>query len=88
MNDKELLYQIINREVSNVLIQINPTLALFSNTATNYIINFIDPYVTAFLAGGEKINTQAAGAFVKEEVNEKVDAFIKKFESESKKDAL
>lgn len=83
MNDKELLYQIIEREVSNFLGSLNPTFRLFSNSATKYIITIIDPYVSAFMNADGEINTNAASGFITEEVNEKVAKFMKKFEEES-----
>jgi hypothetical protein len=82
MTDKELIYQILEREVKNILLSINPTFAMFSPMACNAIENFIDPYIDAFCMGTSRINTEAAGSFIKTEVNEKVDAFIKQFNKE------
>lgn len=85
MTDKELLYQMMNRSISNALGNINPTFKMFSSTLTKYAINFIDPYVDAFMSpdSGE-INTKAAAAYAKEEVNKKIEDFMKKFDSEMK----
>lgn len=76
----------LSREISNILIGINPTFGMFTNVATNYVINMIDPYVDAFLSNGSQINTKAAGSFIKQEINNKVDEFMKKFEAESNND--
>lgn len=83
MTEKELLYQVISREVSNLLGGLNPTFRMFSSTVTNYIINFLDPYVDAFMNNDGELNTKAATGFVKQEMNEKIEAFMKKFEAES-----
>lgn len=86
LNDKNILYQMLGREVGNILASINPSFRMFTNVATNYIINIIDPYVEAFLSNGSEINTKAAGTFIKEEINQKVDEFMKRFEAEAKND--
>lgn len=84
MSEKELIYQIISREVKNILISINPTFGMFSNIATNYVIQMIDPYIDAFANNPEKkINTKLAGEYAKQEINSKIDNFIKKFEAEN-----
>lgn len=85
MSEKELLFQVLNREISNFLNSLNPAFRVFSSTITNYLMNFIDPYVDAFTNNDGEINTRAAKSFVKEEVNEKVEAFMKKFEAESER---
>jgi hypothetical protein len=81
MSEKEILYQMLSREISNILVGVNPAFGMFTNVATNYVINMIDPYVEAFLSAGSNINTNAAGSFIKEEINTKVDEFMKKFEA-------
>jgi hypothetical protein len=87
MSEKELLYQVISREVDNILGSINPALRMFNNVATNYVISIIEPYVDAFIANDKnnRIDTDAARKFVKNEVSEKVDSFMKKFKEESEK---
>ena len=84
MTEKELLYQVLNREVINLVNSLNPAFRVFSSTITNYLINFIDPYVDAFTNIDGNINTKAAAGYIKEEVSEKVEAFMKKFEEETK----
>lgn len=83
MSEKDLLYQVLNREISNLLSNVNPALRMFSGTVTSYIMNFIDPYIDAFTNNDGELNTKAAKGFVQEEVNAKVEAFMKKFETES-----
>lgn len=85
MTDKDILYQIIGREVSNILGSLNPTFRMFSNAATGYVISIIDPYVDAFLSGGQ-INTKAASGFIKQEISSKIDEFMKSFEAERNND--
>jgi translation initiation factor 2 beta subunit (eIF-2beta)/eIF-5 len=83
MGDKEILYQMLFRELDN-LMGSNQMLRLFSEPIKNWIVNFIDPYVNAFFMGTNKLDSEVAGTFVKEEVNNKINAFIKKFEEERK----
>jgi hypothetical protein len=87
MSEKELLYQIITREVENILGSVNPAFRMFNNVAVNYIVNLIDPYVDAFIANDKehKIDTKMVGEFLKDEVNTKVDNFMKKFKEEKNK---
>jgi hypothetical protein len=81
MTDKELLYQMLQREISNLVESTVPQLKMFSNSASNYIITLIDPYVDAFLSPDDgNLNQKAAGAFLKQETNEKIDKFLKEFE--------
>jgi hypothetical protein len=86
MTDKEILYQMLQREVSNLVEGIVPQFKMFSGTAADYLIEMIDPYVSAFLSPDDgTLNQKAAGAFLKQETNEKIDKFLKEFESEHKK---
>lgn len=87
MNDKDVLYQMLEREVSNLLGGFNPGLRGFSNLVTNYIIKFIDPYVDAFM-NGDKINLQAAKQYLKDETSRKIDEYMAKFREERLEDGL
>jgi hypothetical protein len=87
MSEKDILYQVLNREVSNLLSRVNPAFRMFSSTITTYLINFVDPYVDAFTNVDGNINTKAASGFLKEEVSEKIEAFMQKFEKESGHDS-
>jgi hypothetical protein len=58
---------------------------MFAPTVTKYLEELISPYVDAFMGvDSNKINTKAAGAFLKSETNKKIEEFMKQFESESK----
>lgn len=80
-NDKVILYNMLSREVDNIISGINPALGVFSNTITNYIIKYIDPYVDMFFMGTDNLNTEAAGKFISSEVDNKVQKFIKDFKA-------
>jgi hypothetical protein len=83
-SEKDILYQMLSREIDNILLNFGPLVTTFSGTIKSYLFNTIDPYVDAFLSPEtNKINTKAASSFVKEEVNNKVNDFLKKFEAES-----
>jgi hypothetical protein len=82
MTDKELLYQMLQREIGNIIEGTAPQFKMFTNFASNYIIELIDPYVNAFLSPDDgTLNKKAASAFLKQETNEKIDKFLKDFES-------
>jgi hypothetical protein len=82
MTDKELLYQMLQREVGNLIEATAPQFKMFSGMASNYVIELIDPYVNAFLSPDDgTLNQKAAGAFLKQETNEKIDRFLKDFEN-------
>lgn len=83
-NEKDILYQMLSREIDNFLLGFGPLANVFSSSIKSYIFNFIDPYVNAFLfPNSDKINTKAASSFIKEEVNNKINDFLKKFNSET-----
>jgi hypothetical protein len=81
MTDKELLYQMLQREIGNLIENTLPQFKMFSGAATKYVIELIDPYVDAFLSQDDgTLNQKAAGAFLKQETNEKIEKFLKEFE--------
>ena len=83
MDDKKILYQMLSREIDRLLSG-NPMFRMFSSTISNWVISVIDPYVTAFI-GNDSLNTEAAEKFVKQEVNDKISAFMAKFKEEQQK---
>lgn len=87
MEDKEILYQILDREIDNIIGSLSPLAGVFSGTIKNSVFGYIDPYVDAFLSKSKppKLNSEAAGAFMKSEVNDKINTFMKGFEEEKKK---
>jgi cell division septum initiation protein DivIVA len=86
ISEKEILHQMLGREIDNLLRSFNPMLGMFSGTAKQYVFDFLDPYIDAFVSPQtNKINTEAAGEFIKEEVDEKIKNFMKKFDSERNK---
>jgi hypothetical protein len=81
MTDKELLYQMLKREIGNLIESTIPQFRMFSGVASNYVIELIDPYVDAFLSQDDgTLNQKAAGTFLKQETNEKIEKFLKEFE--------
>lgn len=86
MNEKDIFAQVIGREVNNALGRFNPAFRVFAPTVTNYIMNAINIYLDAFMSPETgKLNTKAGEAYVKEELNKKIEDFVKKFEEQSKK---
>jgi hypothetical protein len=82
MTDKELLYQMLQREINDLITSAAPQFRMFSGVASNYLIELIDPYVNAFLSPDTgKLNKSAAGEFLKQETNEKINKFLKEFEA-------
>jgi hypothetical protein len=85
MTDKELLYQMLQREIGNLIESSIPQFKMFSGAASNYLIELIDPYVSAFLSPDDgTLNQKAASAFLKQETNEKIDKFLKDFEQQQR----
>jgi hypothetical protein len=85
MTDKELLYQMLQREVVNLVETLAPQFKMFSGVAANYVLELIDPYINAFLSPDDgALNQKAASAFLKQETNEKIDKFLKDFENKQR----
>lgn len=89
MTEKEVLYQMLNREIGNILGGINPMFKMFSPYVMNYIISTFDEYIDKFISPDtSKINGKAAASFLKEETGRRIDDFLKKFESENGKEDM
>jgi hypothetical protein len=87
MTDKELLYQMLQREINSLIENAFPQFKMFSGSATNYIIGIIDPYVSAFLSPDDgSLNKNAASEFLKQETSEKINKFLKDFEDKQRKE--
>jgi hypothetical protein len=87
MTDKELLHQMLQREVVNLIESAAPQFRMFSGIASDYVFNLIEPYVDAFLSPDDgSLNKKAASAFLKQETNEKIDKFLKDFESKQREE--
>jgi hypothetical protein len=87
MTDKELLRQMLQREIVNLVENAAPQFKMFSGVAANFVFEYIEPYVDAFLSPDDgALNKRAAGAFLKQETNEKIDKFLKEFEEEQHKE--
>jgi hypothetical protein len=87
MTDKDLLKQMLSREISNLIDSVAPQFRMFSGMASNYVFEFLEPYLNAFMSPDEgKINQKAAGAFLKQETNDKIDKFLKEFEKRQEKE--
>jgi ABC-type transporter MlaC component len=81
MTDKELLKQMMSREIANLIESAAPQFKMFTPMASNYIFQYIEPYVDAFLSPDDgSLNKKAAGSFLKQETNEKIEKFLKEFE--------
>jgi hypothetical protein len=81
MNDKEIFYQILEREIDNLIISFNnPLLNMFSEPAKHYVERLIDPYINAFIEPPKnELNVDMASEFLKEEANDKINSFKNKF---------
>lgn len=84
MSDKDIFYQVLERYMDNLLHGINPMVSMMSGPIKNWVFNFISPYVDAFMANGEELNTAAASAFLKDEVSSKIEQFMKDFDNSRK----
>lgn len=82
MNDKEIFYQVLFREIDNFLANFNnPLVNVFSDPVKRYLEKFLEPYVEAFIEPPKnELNADMASEFLKEEANEKIENFKKRFE--------
>jgi ferric iron reductase protein FhuF len=80
-NDKEIFYQILFREVDNLISNFNnPLLNMFSDPAKHYLQVMIEPYINAFLEPpNNSLNVEMASEFLKEEADAKITKFKEKF---------
>ena len=82
--DKQVLYNVIEREVHNIIAANFPVLGLFEGTITNYILSYIDPYVNAFIEGPQQhLNIEQLSAFTQAEVSDKIARFKKSYIEEA-----
>ena len=82
ISDKQVLYSLISREVSNILRQV-PFLGLFEDSITGFLLQIIDPYINAFIGNDNRINSEQLSKFVSQEAVEKIQAFKEKYEREA-----
>lgn len=83
--DKQVLYNVIEREVHNFVINF-PILGMFEGTITNYILNYIDPYVNAFIEGPhQRLDIEQLSSFTESEVVDKIARFKEFYKQEANK---
>ena len=80
------MHQILSREIDNILMGFGPIVRMMEQPVKNYVFNLIDPYLSAFLSSSDtnELNPKVVGEFAKEQVNSKVNDFLKKFEEAKK----
>ena len=78
ISDKDILYSMVRREISNLLQGI-PIFAAFEGTISSFVIQWIDPYISAFIGDDNQINTEQLSAFVSEEVANKIKDFKERY---------
>lgn len=78
ISDKEILYSMITREISNMLRGI-PIFSAFEGTICSFVIQWIDPYISAFIDDDNQINTEQLSAFVSEEMTNKIKNFKERY---------
>lgn len=82
MSERELIRQYLSREIDNLIIALIPNLSVFSAPIKNYILNYIDPYIDLFFTGGDSLNTDMVRKFTTQEVTNKINDFIDRYEKE------
>jgi large-conductance mechanosensitive channel len=78
ISDKDILYSMVRREISNLLQGI-PIFAAFEGTISSLVIQWIDPYISAFIGDDNQINTEQLSDFVSEEVTNKIKDFKERY---------
>lgn len=76
-NDKEILYNMLGREIDNLLGYGSP-LAMFSEPIKKFIFAKIDPYVSFFFVD-DKFEVNMATDYAKEEITERLNNFKQKY---------
>ena len=77
-SDKDILYSMVRREISNLLRGI-PIFSAFEGTISSFVIQWIDPYISAFIGDDNQINTEQLSAFVSEEMKNKINNFKERY---------
>jgi hypothetical protein len=66
ISDKELLKQMLQREIVNLVETAAPQFKMFSGVAANFVYEYIEPYVDAFLSPDDgSLNKKAARSIFK-----------------------
>ena len=78
ISDKDILYSMVKREISNMLQGI-PIFSAFEGTISSIVIQWIDPYISAFIDDDNQINTEQLSAFVSEEMKNKINNFKERY---------
>lgn len=77
MNDKEILYSVLDRYIDNLLVS-SPALNVLSGPIKRFVFNYIDPYVNLFLEN-DTLQVDMASGFIKKELTDKIADFKKLF---------
>lgn len=80
ISDKDILYSMVKREISNMLQGI-PIFSAFEGTISSFVIQWMDPYISAFIDDDNQINTEQLSAFVSEEMTNKINNFKERYNS-------
>ena len=78
ISDKDILYSMVRREISNLLQGI-PIFSAFEGTISSFVIQWMDPYISAFIGDDSQLNTEQLSAFVSEEVTNKINQFKERY---------
>ena len=78
ISDKDILYSMVKREISNMLQGI-PIFSAFEGTISSVVIQWIDSYISAFIDDDNQINTEQLSAFVSEEMKNKINNFKERY---------
>lgn len=76
-----VFYQMLDREIENIIYRVAPQLSSFSGTAKQKVHGYIEPYVQALLGSDGKVDTNTAAEFAKEEACSKIEAFKEKLKN-------
>lgn len=78
ISDKDILYSMVRREISNLL-QGVPLFSAFEGTISSFVIQWMDPYISAFIGDDNRINTEQLSTFVSEEMTNKINEFKERY---------
>lgn len=80
--EKELFYQVLDRQIDNIIGSVAPQFGTFSGIVKSKIHGFIAPYVEAFTDDGT-VDVETSSAFLKEKALTEIENFKKKCQDAS-----
>lgn len=82
MDEKEIIYQFLSREIDNIIYAVCPGLNVLAAPLKKYLFAYIDPYIDLFFNDDNMLNTQIVKEYAIKETSDKIKEFVAKYENE------